>query len=85
MKMQKSSKTEMSITNSEKFFRLGHRDIFRRLYAFECILKHLEEAGKDRRKKERLRSKVAARTIESFLKLGEHEYDQRGYSRFVSE
>ncbi len=85
MKMGKSQKTVTCIENSEKLFRLSHKEIFKRLYALEMIFQHLEYAGTDARKKERLRSKVALKTIAGFLEIGRKEYDQRGYSRFVPD
>ncbi len=85
MKTEKSKAMGMSIQNPEKLFSLSHKEIFKRLYAFEMILQHLEYAGKDVRKKERLRSRVAMKTIQGFIEIGRREYDQRGYSKFISD
>jgi len=48
------------------------------LYAFQKILDHLEyNKTHETRKREQLRSKIASKTINKWLKMGEEDYAKR--------
>lgn len=70
--------------NSDKLLQLNVKETFVRLYALECIIEHLESNVNDPRKKERLRSEVARKTIAKWLQEGEKVYEGR-YSEIIKE
>ena len=51
---------------------------FSKVHALDCILQHLECAGKDCRHREQMRAKIALRHINAWIKEGEelYKYDE---------
>ena len=53
------------------------KDTYSKIYAFDSTFRHLEEATKDHRKKERMRANIGLKTLTKWYKQGEEEYDRQ--------
>lgn len=73
------------MNHPEKLFQLSIKETFIRLYVLELIIEHLANNINDPRKKERLRSELARKTIGNWLKEGCDLYEKNGYSKFITD
>lgn len=64
------------IKNPVKIFNYDEKTRFKKIYALEKILEHLEEGTKDTRKREQMRSKVALGTIKKWMQTGEKIWEK---------
>ena len=64
------------LKNPEKLYNYSPKEAFARLYVLEKVLTHLNENKNDRRKKERMRIRIALAHIYEWMKIGEDVYDK---------
>lgn len=65
------------VSNPGTLLNVKGKDNFIRLYAFEMLLIHLNEAQSDKRKKERVRAKLAMDCVNQWIDIAGEEYDKR--------